>query len=167
MLLCVDISKCLIRAGKQLIHHHHLKCHFHSREKTLTTLYRDGILATFRLQYEEDYEYEFSVLSTRFRFEGQKCSKCACWELKTRTSSRPRTPIWRSPILFDRLFFPLGRVERYARKSWLLLSAKYITYWFRNSSLSSLAISSSAVLMTPLDATEANERFYDTNPFEF
>lgn len=43
MLLCVDIPKCLIRAGKQLILHHHLKCHFHSREKTLTTLYRDGI----------------------------------------------------------------------------------------------------------------------------
>ena len=93
MLLCVDVSKCLIRAGKQLIHHHHLKCHFHSREKILTTLYRDGILATFRLQYEDDYEYEFSVMSTRFRLEGRKCSKCACSELKTRTRSRPRTPI--------------------------------------------------------------------------
>ena len=50
-------------------------------------------LATFRLQYEDDYEYEFSVLSTRFRFGGRKFSKCACSELKTRTRSRPRTPI--------------------------------------------------------------------------
>ena len=36
-----------------------------------------------RLQYEDDYEYEyeFSVLSTRFRFDGRKFSKCACSEL--------------------------------------------------------------------------------------
>ena len=51
------------------------------------------ILGTFRLQYEDDYEYEFSVLSTRFRFGGRKFSKCACSELKTRTRRRPRTPI--------------------------------------------------------------------------
>ena len=51
------------------------------------------LIATFRLQYEDDYEYEFSVLSTRFRFGGPKLSKCACSELKTRTRSRPRTPI--------------------------------------------------------------------------
>ena len=51
------------------------------------------VLATFRLQYEDDYEYEFSVLSTRFRFGGRKFSKCACSELKTRSHSRPRTPI--------------------------------------------------------------------------
>ena len=56
-------------------------------------------LATFRLQYEDDYEYEFSVLSTRFKFEGRKLSKCACSELETRTRSRPRTPIWRSLFL--------------------------------------------------------------------
>ena len=48
-------------------------------------------IAAFRLQYEDDYEYEFSVLSTRFRFGGRKFSKCACSELKTRTRSRPRT----------------------------------------------------------------------------
>ena len=36
---------------------------------------------TFRLQYEDDYEYEFAVLSTRFRFDGRKFSKCACSEL--------------------------------------------------------------------------------------
>ena len=48
-------------------------------------------IASFRLQYEDDYEYEFSVLSTRFRFGGRKFSKCACSELKTRTRSRPRT----------------------------------------------------------------------------
>ena len=39
-------------------------------------------LATFRLQYEDEYEYEFSVLSTRFRFGGRKFSKCACSEFK-------------------------------------------------------------------------------------
>ena len=31
-------------------------------------------LATFRLQYEDAYEYEFSVLSTRFKFERRKLS---------------------------------------------------------------------------------------------
>ena len=51
------------------------------------------VIATFRLQYENDYEYEFSVLSTRFRFGGRKFSKGACSEFKTRTHSRPRTPI--------------------------------------------------------------------------
>ena len=30
------------------------------------------VLVTFRLQYEDDYMYEFSVLSTRFRFGGRK-----------------------------------------------------------------------------------------------
>ena len=38
--------------------------------------------ATFRLQYENDYEYDFSVLSTRCRFGGRKMSKCACSNLK-------------------------------------------------------------------------------------
>ena len=50
-------------------------------------------LATFRLEYEDDYEYEFTVLSMRFRLEGRNFSKCACSEPKTRTRSRPRTPI--------------------------------------------------------------------------
>ena len=67
------------------------------------------ILATFRLQYEDDYEYEFSVLSTRFRFGGRKFSKCACSELKTRTRSRPRTPIWRSLLCFLRVL--LARIK--------------------------------------------------------
>ena len=52
-----------------------------------------GIIATFRLQYEHDYEYEFSVLSTRFSFGGRKFLRCASSELKTRSRSRPRTPI--------------------------------------------------------------------------
>ena len=56
----------------------------------------DEAVATLRLQYDDDYEYEFAVLSTRFRFGGRKFSKCACSELKTRSRSRPRTPIWRS-----------------------------------------------------------------------
>jgi len=57
------------------------------------------IIATFRLQYEDDYKYKFSVLSTRFRFGGRKFSKCACSELKTRSCSRPHTPIWGSLLL--------------------------------------------------------------------
>ena len=53
----------------------------------------DRLLTTFRLLYEDDYEYDFSVLSTPCRFGGRKISKCACSELKTRTRSRSRTPI--------------------------------------------------------------------------
>ena len=55
-----------------------------------------SIISTIRSEYEYNYEYEFSVLSTRCRFKGRKFSRCACSELKTRTRSRPRTPIWRS-----------------------------------------------------------------------
>ena len=51
------------------------------------------LLATFRLEYEDDHEHEFSIPSTRFRFGGPKFSKCACSELETRTRSRLRTPI--------------------------------------------------------------------------
>ena len=36
------------------------------------------IIATFRLEYEGDYEYEVTVLSVRFRLAGRKFSKCAC-----------------------------------------------------------------------------------------
>ena len=54
----------------------------------------DLTVATFRLQYE----YEFSVLSTHFKFERRKLSNCACSELETRTSRLPRTPIWRSLV---------------------------------------------------------------------
>ena len=56
------------------------------------------IIATFRWQYEDHYEFKFSELSTCCRFGGRKISKCACSELKTRTRSRPRTPIWRSLV---------------------------------------------------------------------
>ena len=46
-------------------------------------------IGTFR----SEYEYEFSVLSTRISFRGRHFSKCACSERKTRTRSRTRTPI--------------------------------------------------------------------------
>ena len=36
------------------------------------------LIATFRLEYEDDYEYEVTVLSMRFRHEGRKFLKCAC-----------------------------------------------------------------------------------------
>ena len=61
-------------------------------QQTFQASYRSTV-ATFRLEYEDDYKYEFSVLSMRFRFGGRKFSKCACSELETRTRSRPRTPI--------------------------------------------------------------------------
>ena len=64
------------------------------RKQSATT----NMLATFRLQYEDDYQYEFSVLSTRFRFGGRRLLKCACSELKTRTRSRPRSQIRRSLV---------------------------------------------------------------------
>ena len=51
------------------------------------------ILGTFRSEDEDDYEYEFSVLSMRTRFGGRHFSKCARSEQKTRTRSRPRPPI--------------------------------------------------------------------------
>ena len=50
-------------------------------------------IGTFRPEDEDDYEYEFSVLSTRIRFGGRHFSKCACSEQKTRTRSRPGSPI--------------------------------------------------------------------------
>ena len=57
------------------------------------TSHTNRTIATFRLEYEDDYDYEFSVLSTRSRFGGREFSKCACLELTTRTRGRPRTPI--------------------------------------------------------------------------
>ena len=70
-------------------------------------------LATFRLQCEDDYEYEFSLLNTRFRFGGRKFSKCASSELKTRTRSRPRSPIWRSLLTRARaqIGFPRSHIH--------------------------------------------------------
>ena len=51
------------------------------------------ISSTFSLEYEDDYEYEFIALSTRFRLAGRKFLKCVCSELCPRTRGRPRTPI--------------------------------------------------------------------------
>ena len=51
------------------------------------------LLGTFRSEDEDDYEYEFSVLSMRIMFGGRYFSKCACSEQKTRTRSRSRPPI--------------------------------------------------------------------------
>ena len=53
-----------------------------------TVLGRAIILVTFRLEYEDDHEYEISVLSMRLRFGGRNFSKCACSELKIPTRSR-------------------------------------------------------------------------------
>ena len=61
-----------------------------------------AVLATFRLQYEDDDEYEFSVLSTCCRFGGRNVFKCACSELETHTGSNPRTPIYRSLLSLGR-----------------------------------------------------------------
>ena len=50
-------------------------------------------IGTFRSEDEDDYEYEFSVLSMRIRFGGRHFLKGACSEEKTRICSRPRPPI--------------------------------------------------------------------------
>ena len=50
----------------------------------------NSLSGTFRSEDEDDYEYEFSVLSMRVRFGGRHFSKCACAEQKTRTHCRPR-----------------------------------------------------------------------------
>ena len=49
------------------------------------------IIGTFRS--EDEYEYEFSMLSMRIRFGGRHFSKCVCSEQKTRNHSHPRPPI--------------------------------------------------------------------------
>ena len=59
----------------------------------ISTLVRSPSLGTFRSEDEDDYEYEFSVLSMRIRFGGRHFLKCACSEQKTCTRSRPRPPI--------------------------------------------------------------------------
>ena len=40
------------------------------------------IVATFALDYKDDYDYEFSILSMRFMFVGRKCF-CACSKQST------------------------------------------------------------------------------------
>ena len=52
------------------------------------------ILATFRLENDDDYEYKFSVLSTRSLKNVGLQTMCACLVWKTRTRSRPRPPIY-------------------------------------------------------------------------
>ena len=51
------------------------------------------ILGTFRSEDEDDYEYEFSVLSTRTSKNVDPETLCACSVWKTCTRSRPRPPI--------------------------------------------------------------------------
>lgn len=53
------------------------------------------IVATFGLEDKDDYDYEFSILSTRFMFVGPNFL-CACSKHKVRTCSCPCTAIWRS-----------------------------------------------------------------------
>ena len=51
------------------------------------------VLGTFRSEDEDDYENEFSVLSTRTSKKVGLQALCACSVRKTRTRSRPRPPI--------------------------------------------------------------------------
>ena len=51
------------------------------------------LIGAIRLEDEGDYEYEFSVLSTRTSKNVGLQTLCACSVLKTRTRSRPRLPI--------------------------------------------------------------------------
>ena len=50
-------------------------------------------LGTFRSEDEDDYEYEFPVLSTRTSKNVGLQTLCACSVWKTRTRSGPRPPI--------------------------------------------------------------------------
>ena len=61
----------------------------------MSVTFRRKRLGTFRSDDEDDYKYEFYVLSMRMTFAGRQFSKCACSERKTRTRmrSRPRPPI--------------------------------------------------------------------------
>ena len=51
------------------------------------------LIGAFRLEDEDDYEYEFSVLRTRTSKNVGLQTLYACSVLKTRTPSRPRLPI--------------------------------------------------------------------------
>ena len=51
------------------------------------------ILGTFRPEDENDYEYEFSVLSMRTSKNVGLQAFCACSVRKTRTGTRPRPSI--------------------------------------------------------------------------
>ena len=51
--------------------------------------FKPDLLSDLQVTVRYSNGYEFSVLSTRFRFEGRKFSKCACSELKTGTRNRP------------------------------------------------------------------------------
>ena len=50
-------------------------------------------IGTFRSEDEDDYEYEFSVLSKRTSKNVGLQTLCACSVRKTRTCTRPRPPI--------------------------------------------------------------------------
>ena len=65
-------------------------CLFVSITSNTPVVVVDLKLATFRLEYEDDYVYEFTVLSMRFSLAGRKVLKCTCSELCPRTRSRPR-----------------------------------------------------------------------------
>ena len=51
------------------------------------------LIGTFRSEDEDDYENEFSVLSTRTSKNVALQTLCACSVRKTRARSRPRPPI--------------------------------------------------------------------------
>ena len=85
----LGVSRCHGLGGNQVVCTDTLMNYFTSGLAHYFFYLETKIIATFKLQYE----FEFPVLSTRFRFGGRNFSKCACSELKTRTRSRPRTPI--------------------------------------------------------------------------
>jgi len=52
-----------------------LRLRWSTKDVTPTTR---STIATFRLEYEDDYKHEFTVESMRFRLRGRKFSKCGC-----------------------------------------------------------------------------------------
>ena len=85
------------------------------------------VLATFRLQCEDHYEYKFSELNTRCRFGGRNISKCACSQLIGPSRSRPHSPIWRS--LLTNKNRPIVNGALKSPKVTTFLQTGLIQYW--------------------------------------
>ena len=61
-------------------------------------VFLNSLIGTFKSEDEDDYEYEFSVLSMHSSKNVGLQTLCACSVRKTCTGTRPRPPIYRSLI---------------------------------------------------------------------
>ena len=53
----------------------------HNEKSTEDMILAPSVIATFRLEHENDNEYEVSLLGARITVNKQKFSKCACSKL--------------------------------------------------------------------------------------